>query len=125
MLLDQYVSTEETLRRLLRSRICTKCLARRGLDNAARKPDEVLACQAQCPIFLTLPTLTKYVDNLDSLVGSYDGVVHAVAASCPTCDGDVDWRSRHRRGCRPECPFRIYGHEVAHLLEEVGRRLHG
>jgi hypothetical protein len=125
MPLDQHMGTEETLRQLLRSRVCTRCLARRGLDGVARGPEELQACQAQCPIFLTLPTLAKYVENLDSLVGSYEGVVHAVGAFCPTCGSDAEWRSRHRHGCRPECPLRIYGHEVAELLEEVGRRLRG
>ncbi|MEZ0268387.1 MAG: hypothetical protein ACAI43_26970 [Phycisphaerae bacterium] len=102
------------LTRLLRVRVCSQCPNR--VPSAVPAAGAARTCQATCPIFQHLPTLLLYAENLDPLVGSFDGVVNALAGRCGRC-GPL--AGAHR----DDCPLVTFGHEVAEVLREEARRV--
>jgi hypothetical protein len=63
------ISLEE-LKRAIRSRVCTHCPIRRSLGGCP--PDAAAPCEAQCPVFKSLPALKRQMEQLDPMLVSYD-----------------------------------------------------
>ena len=107
------------LTRLLRTRVCAGCPHARPAG-APPSADVPRACESNCPIFQHLPTLLAYAENLDPLVGSFDGVVSALAGQCVPCGkGPGRTPARHRH----DCPLEMHKQVVAEVLKEEARRI--
>jgi hypothetical protein len=82
--------TPETLQRLLRARICTKCPWRPS-GTKTLSPDVPRSCEARCPVFARLEALHAIAKYLDPMVGSTDDAVRRLSSS----SGQASARPEH------------------------------
>jgi hypothetical protein len=114
--------SRETLARHIRSRICRTCIWRLG-GSQHIDVDKPLPCESDCTIFTHLEELARYTEELDPMLGSYAGVVNAVAASCCRTETRTDvpplaWTCNHGT-----CPLRRYAPELASVLQALSNSL--
>jgi len=106
------------LQRLLRVRICAGCPQARPAK-APRDAETPRVCEGACPVFVHLPMLLAYAENLDPMIGSFDRVIDSLAGQCAPCRANNLPADKHQH----DCPLALHRHELAGVLREEARRL--
>ena len=75
--------TLRALQQAIRAEVCPGCPWRSG-GGRRRRSEEPAACEGRCGIFLALPRLRRVAENLDPMVGSYEGSLGAAIDSIPS-----------------------------------------
>jgi hypothetical protein len=107
----------ELARRTLRQHVCTKCYIR-PMGSEQFAPSVARACESDCPIFMSLPTLLRIdVQVQESSLGKYERAMRdLVCQSCmasPTA-GDYCVGQMTRT-----CPLSLYLREAIDALDKV------
>jgi hypothetical protein len=107
----------ELARSILRQRVCVKCYLRPpGSENVA--PTVMRACEGDCPIFLSLPTLLRIdMQTEDKSLGGYQLAVRdLVCQTCMASDtaGDFCVGQMTRT-----CPLSLYLGEAMEALSKI------
>lgn len=108
----QHQPTLQALQHLVRGRICAHCDSPQR--TAARGPDAVRDCEADCPIFRVLPHLHEIVVCTDWSLRECDRTLrHAIQHSHEQAADET--HPRHAR----HCPLCKHSCELVRVISEV------